>query len=139
MMRRTRRVTAWSAVLLQILVCIGLASDVVLCIAADGHIALEMPHAAGPCLTDYDRHHPGASRLEGCDARNHGCRDTELSQPEAWRDEETAAESALASPLAAVALRPEPVHLWKHPLSPSVEAPRTPTQPARLRTVVLLV
>jgi hypothetical protein len=138
-MRRARFVTAWSTVLLQLLVCIGLASDVVLCIAADGHVALEMPHATGPCLTDYDRHHPGASRLEACDVRNHGCRDTELSQPEAWRDENTAAENALARPLPTVARGFELFRFGKRPLGPPTGASPTPSESACLRTIVLLV
>ncbi len=141
MMRRARPVSAWSAVLLQLLVCIGLASDVALCVAADGHVALEIPHhPTASCHTDYDRHHPDASRLEACDVQNHGCRDTVLSQPEAWRDEETANGNALARPLlAAVALLSEPALLLKHTLGAPSGAPPMPSQSARLRTVVLLV
>jgi hypothetical protein len=140
MKRRNRRVTTWSAVLLQILVSIGLASDVVLCIAADGHVALEVPHPTGPCFTDYERHHPGTSRLEACDVQSHGCRDTVLSQPEAWRDEETATGNAFARPLlAAVALPYEPALFLKRTLGASSGETPTPSQSAPFRTIVLLV
>jgi hypothetical protein len=126
---------------LQLLVCIGLASDVALCVAADGHIALEIPHhPTASCHTDYDRHHPDASRLEACDVQSHGCRDTVLSQPEAWRDEETATGNAFARPLlAAVALPYEPALFLKRTLGASSGETPTPSQSAPFRTIVLLV
>jgi hypothetical protein len=125
---------------MQLLVCIGFASDVVLCVAADGHIALEIPHVAGPCLTDYDRHHPDSSRLDIVDIEHHGCRDTLLSQPAVWRNEEMAGASMLTPPTAAVlslASRSPVLSRCSVDGWPS----RSPLlgQLARLRTIVLLV
>ncbi len=137
--RATRIVTAWSGALVQFLFCIGFASDVVLCVATDGHIALEIPHAAGPCFTDYDRHHPGSSRLDIVDIEHHGCRDTLLSQPAAWRNEENAGSSMVAQATAAVlAFVPRPL------VDTGCALECRPSRSAsghlsRLRTVVLLV
>jgi hypothetical protein len=137
--RASRIVTAWSAALLQFLFCIGFASDVVLCVATDGHVALEIPHAAGPCYTDYDRHHADSSRLDIIDIEHHGCRDTLLSQPAAWRNEERAAASMLAPTAAAVlALVPRPPVPMRYALELTPNR-STVGQLTRLRTIVLLV
>jgi hypothetical protein len=140
MRRRAARIAAaWSVALIQLLVSVGFASNVVLCVAMDGHIALEIPHAAGPCFTDYDRHHPGASRLDIVDIEDHGCRDTLLSQPAAWRKEGTAGASGLMQPaavmftLAARELVPASRFFEGRPCRSTVG------QLARLRSIILLV
>jgi hypothetical protein len=142
MIRRSAHVaTACAVALIQLLVCIGFASDIVLCVAADGHIALEMPHAAGPCLTDFNRHHPGAPHLDTFDIDRHGCQDTLLSQPPAWRNEKTAsaravgpsAVAAISSPSRSIAPSTGP------PTGLPGEVVAAARQLAALRTVVLLV
>jgi hypothetical protein len=142
---RARAVTAWSAALLQLLVCVGFASDVVLCVAADGHISLEVQHVAGPCLTDYARHHPGAetefgfSRLDVVDIEHHGCRDTLLSQPAARRNDETAGAGTLGPPAVAVLSPVPPPPAGSRPALVAEPSRVAADRLGRLRTVVLLV
>lgn len=60
-------------------VLIGLvpASDMLLCIAADGHTAVEIAHRGSDCLTDLHRHH--AESASACTPAQHGCNDVVLS------------------------------------------------------------
>ncbi len=106
--RPARIAAVWFAAGVQLFASIGFASDIVLCVADDGHIALETPHAAGPCLTDYNRHHPRASHLEVLDLEHHGCTDTLLSQPPAVRDRGASSVHATATRVVAAVLPPPP-------------------------------
>lgn len=54
------------------------SSTLVLCVAADGHTDVEVAHAGGRCLTDYQRHHPEVTGA--CALDQHGCVDVILSQ-----------------------------------------------------------
>jgi hypothetical protein len=107
MKRQPARITAvWFAAIVQLVASVGFAAEITLCVADDGHIALEAPHPPGPCLTDYHRHHPRASHLEAIDFEHHGCTDTLLSQPPAVRDR--AMTGAPARPTRIVAGIPAP-------------------------------
>src|SRR6185369_6430221 len=116
------------------LVLTGLpASGLVLCRAADGHMALEIAHQ-GSCLADYHRHHPTDAPQ---DFDEHGCSDTVLSStPVSVQRIGTAA--AVHPPLL-VSLSPlfsiRPAYGFV-PASPIAQAPHSSTP---LRTIVLLI
>lgn len=71
-------VTCVAVLVLQLLGAILPGSSLVFCVAADGHTAVEVAHADGRCLTDYQRHHPHAT--DTCDFDRHACVDVVLSQ-----------------------------------------------------------
>jgi hypothetical protein len=124
-------------VLLQLVV--GLApAGVNLCVAADGHIALEFSHAELPCRRDIERHHPGESAFDAHEFAHHACEDLPLLESRPYRTTNTvklAAPPVMASPapfLTAVASC--------HPLLRATLAADPPPETARaLRTVILLI
>jgi len=131
MKRRTLAPLAWLCLVLQ-LVGAGATFGRVLCVATDGHVALEIAHG-GVCDTEARRHH--GEEPAGIAACEHGCIDIAFSQPalRSSHDEiaptpalSTSRVVTLASPVAWTPARPSAV-------SPSDDAVR-----AR-RSVVLLV
>src|SRR5262249_17975782 len=89
-MRRRSPIAAravWLSLVVQ-LYCGLFASRLLLCIARDGHAAVEAPHGLGPCRADYSRHHAGSDRFAASPAADldHACTDTRLVQPSATRD-----------------------------------------------------
>lgn len=65
---------------LQILTGIGVERGFALCIAEDGHAAIEVAHLEESCATEVDRHRgPTAAGLGELD--RHPCTDVALSQP----------------------------------------------------------
>jgi hypothetical protein len=132
MKRRTLAPLAWLCLVLQL---VGAAATFgrVLCVATDGHVAVEIAHA-GVCDTEARRHH-GEEPAGIAACAEHGCTDIAFSQPalRSSHDEiaptpalSTSPVVTLASPVAWTAARPSAV-------SPSDDAVR-----AR-RSVVLLV
>jgi hypothetical protein len=119
---------------------LGLApAGVNLCVAADGHIALEFGHAELPCLRDIERHHPGESAFDAHEFEHHACEDLPLLESRPYRATDTVKlvpPPVMAAPapiLAGVASR--------HPLLRTTIAadPPLPFAARALRTVILLV
>lgn len=63
---------------LQLLAGVFPGSSLVLCIAADGHTAVEAAHVGGRCLSEARRHHPDAT--DAGDLDQHSCVDVVLAQ-----------------------------------------------------------
>jgi hypothetical protein len=61
------------------------AAGRVLCLAADGHVAIEVAHA-GSCETEAIRHHGAADAGLATECTDHSCIDVPVSQL-SWRDE----------------------------------------------------
>jgi hypothetical protein len=57
-----------------------------LCIAEDGHSTIELAHAAVPCTSHFQRHHPGATEVEANHLDEHACRDVVVLEVAARRD-----------------------------------------------------
>ena len=79
---RLTAIISWVVLCLQMLVGVS-ATGRVLCVAADGHVAVELAHV-GRCVREVSRHHGGhldtATAVAGtCDA--HPCEDVVLDQP----------------------------------------------------------
>ena len=71
-------------VVLQLVV--GLApSGFNLCVAADGHTALELSHAEMPCVRDIERHHPGEEVFGAQEFARHPCEDVPLLEIRPYR------------------------------------------------------
>lgn len=62
---------------------VAFATGLTLCVASDGHLALEIPHQSTSCRTEHDRHHPADNSLTPTDDADHGCQDTALQTPSA--------------------------------------------------------
>ena len=105
----------------------------VLCVATDGHVAVEIAHA-GVCDTEARRHH-GEEPAGIAACAEHGCTDIAFSQPalRSSHDEIAPMPALAASPVVAhaslIAWAPSPPSA----VSPSDDAVRT------RRSVVLLV
>ena len=132
MKRRALARLSWLCLVLQ-LVGAGATFGRVLCVATDGHVAVEVAHA-GTCDTEARRHH-GEEPAGIAACAEHGCIVIAFSQPALRSSHDEIAPTlaltaspvvAHASPLASAPLRPSAV-------SPSDDAVR-----AR-RSVVLLV
>src|SRR5205085_7250580 len=78
MKRRTLARLSWLCLVLQ-LVGAGATFGQVLCVATDGHVALEIAHA-GTCDTEARRHH-GEEPAGIAACAEHGCTDIAFSQP----------------------------------------------------------
>jgi hypothetical protein len=74
------------AVLVFLLAALELPAGLSLCIAADGHSTIELAHAASPCTSHFQRHHPGAATVEANHLDDHTCRDVPLLEGSARRD-----------------------------------------------------
>jgi hypothetical protein len=68
-----------SLLALQLVLSAFPGADLAICIAADGHTAVEVAHAARGCRTEVERHHPGAGATY--DLGQHPCVDIVLAQP----------------------------------------------------------
>lgn len=122
---------------LQLLGGILPGSSLVLCVAADGHTAVEVAHADGRCIADYQRHHPEVT--DACDLDQHACVDGVLSQqplPSTVARDTNAINQGPALPDATVALFPPSVA----PLHRNTVATRTvDSRLSSHRTIVLIV
>jgi hypothetical protein len=132
MKRRALAPLAWLCLVLQL---VGAAATFgrVLCVATDGHVALEIAHA-GACDTETRRHH-GEEPTGIAACAEHGCTDIAFSQPalRSSHDEIAPTPALTASPLVAHA---SPIVCG--PARPSVVSPSGDAISAR-RSVVLLV
>lgn len=70
------------------------AHGLVLCVADDGHVAVELSHVATRCAADYRRHHPEPLSEMGSDLDPHACTDTVLGSTPAWRHADLASSMA---------------------------------------------
>ena len=100
---RSHSTTAWLAVALQLWLGLAAASGLVLCLAADGHIALERAHPGEGCLSELSRHHgegglPAA--LHAISNHDHACQDFPAVRAEA-RDRVADGQLALLASLGA--------------------------------------
>ena len=125
-------------VLLQLVV--GLApSGFSLCVAADGHTALELSHAELPCLRHIARHHPGEKVLDANEFARHPCEDVPLLETGPYRATDNIRLTPPTVPVAlapflTVPASPRPLlHLVTSAYPPRERAPRA------LRSVILLV
>lgn len=103
-MRRFRAATlvVWVCLLLQ-LSGTAVAVGTVLCVASDGHVALEVAHG-GTCVTEARRHHDGAEHDDAALddlCGEHPCTDIALAETP-WRSMLRSGE-ALAAPHAVIA------------------------------------
>jgi hypothetical protein len=132
MKRRALAPLAWLCLVLQL---VGAAATFgrVLCVATDGHVAVEIAHA-GACDTETRRHH-GEEPTGIAACSEHGCTDIAFSQPAVRSSHHEIA------PAPAVAVSPLVAHasavVWA-PTRPSVVSPSGDAVRAR-RSVVLLV
>ena len=131
MKRRVLAPLSWLCLVLQ-LVGAGATFGRVLCVATDGHVAVEIAHG-GVCDTESRRHH--GEEPAGIAACEHGCTDIAFSQPALRSSHDEIA------PTLAIAPSPDVAHA-----SPCASAPRrsgavSPSDDAirARRSVVLLV
>lgn len=132
---RTNNGIVLLGVILQLITSAG--PSVALCVAEDGHTALEVAHAEPHCLTDYRRHHPDSDKVS--DFEQHRCTDIVMSQiplPSAHFSHLNAALSS-ASICLSEAVFPTATSSvpWQFVDAPVERDPRLPS----LRTVVLTV
>src|SRR5262245_40449968 len=102
----------WLSLLVQLYSGLVFASGLLLCVARDGHTAVEAPHVLAPCRTDYTRHHsgPGNLALGAAADADHTCTDTVLIQPLVGGGVRSSlALSRAPSSLAAMELPPPPI------------------------------
>ncbi len=140
--RRNRRGRAigWLVVAIQLLISVEAPVGLNLCIAEDGHTAIEFSHAQQPsCNRDSERHHPGEQVSDAHDVARHPCNDVPLLRATAYVT--TAQPRHLLPALLAL---PESIQI---PQTRGLEAPSlgpveqfiAPNATHLLRTVVLLV
>ena len=132
MKRRALARLSWLCLVLQ-LVGAGATFGRVLCVATDGHVALEIAHA-GVCDTETRRHHGEEPAGIGACAE-HGCIDIAFSQP-ALRSSHDEIAPAFALTVSPVVAHASPL-AWA-PLHPSAVSPSDDAVRTR-RSVVLLV
>jgi hypothetical protein len=132
MKRRALARLSWLCLVLQ-LVGAGATFGRVLCVATDGHVAVEVAHA-GACDTETRRHHGEEPAGIGACAE-HGCTDIAFSQP-ALRTSHDEIAPALALTVSPVTTLASPL-AWA-PTRPSAVSPSDDAVRAR-RSVVLLV
>ncbi len=109
------------------------------CIAADGHAAVELAHAAAPCTRDARRHHGETGRLDARDLSRHPCRDVPLLRADAALAPSAEVSIAAApAPMATLAFVARPPAPRPGPRR-ATERARAPDASVALRTVVLLV
>lgn len=77
MHRRLRRFAAFALVSLSFAAFVP--QGIALCIAADGHVAIEASHGSAPCSLDAKRHHDTDSGPECVETQHHACNDFSLS------------------------------------------------------------
>ena len=106
------------ALLVLLLVGLEVPAGLALCVADDGHAAIELAHAEQPCTSHLLRHHPEvpALGLAASDLDGHPCRDIPLLECSARREPPAARAvgrdvivlvSAVAPPARALC-RPDP-------------------------------
>lgn len=130
---RTNRGIVLLGLLLQLIASAG--PSVALCVAEDGHTALEVAHVEPHCLTDYRRHHSDSDKVSDFD--QHACTDIVVSQiplPSAHFSQLNAALSSAGICVSGIVFLPAAVS-W---LLLDAPVERDPHLPA-LRTVVLTV
>jgi hypothetical protein len=131
MKRRALAPLAWLCLVLQL---VGAAATFgrVLCVATDGHVALEVAHG-GVCDTEARRHH--GEEPAGIAACEHGCIDIAFSQPALRSSHDEIAPAPVLAPSPGVAQTSPAAWALPRPsaVSPSDDAVRT------RRSVVLLV
>lgn len=130
---RPIRTIAWLCLLLQLG---GAASafEAVLCVASDGHIAVEAAHA-GTCETEARRHHDDREGLaDACG--DHPCTDIALGET-AWRTLERSLDGVLGTP-ALIALLPPPTAVATAAASPADRAAAGPDPRLVARRTVVL-
>ena len=72
---RRRRLYKAARVLVLLQIAVGLTpAGFGLCIAADGHTALEVAHDGLPCLQEVRRHHPDDAAVDAREIARHPCR-----------------------------------------------------------------
>jgi hypothetical protein len=132
MKRRVLARLSWLCLVLQL---VGAAATFgrVLCVATDGHVALEIAHA-GTCDAEARRHH-GEEPAGIAACADHGCIDIAFSQP-ALRSSHDEIAPALALVASLVMAHAAPVE-WPT-VRPSAVSPSDDAVRAR-RSVVLLV
>ena len=108
--------TVWLCLLAQLFAAPIWASGLTLCVADDGHVALERGHPDRYCATDLARHHPGETAADCGDPTAHRCKDLPLLEA-GWGNAPASAFNAptpfqLANALLAVLpLTPPHLHL----------------------------
>ena len=130
-----RRPTVGALVFL--LVALELPAGLSLCIADDGHSTIELAHAASPCTSHFQRHHPGAGAVEANHLDDHPCRDIPLLEASIRRE----ASSCRAANAEARAMTRAP---WAMGARPSTRAQARAAAAVQLarpleRSVVLLI
>lgn len=135
-----RAMTRWAAVgltALQLVLSVALSLNLVVCSAANGHVAIESA-VADDCCADEHTTSPAISRAPECG----GCTDVPLSKTLVQRNESTD-HTVAARPVVWTSLLPPPVSAASQPFpsrSPHVRAVAS-TAPVldALRVVVLVV
>ena len=110
-----------------------LPHGVALCVADDGHVAIETAHGNSPCFTDSRRHHGAGEGLGCAESGYHPCSDFSLSEGAehfvASKCVPTTEEAPLAFSLAGPAIRPstaiESVPVSRATVSQSLKIVRT--------------
>jgi hypothetical protein len=129
---------SWLALVAQL--CVGsVATGQLVCVADDGHVAIELPHV-GECVQEIERHHgsgvPAPGLRAACD--EHGCADVTLaaalSRPSGGNDWTVVPPALLPS---GVSL-PDPRRLTPT-LAVGPDVLRNASSLAARRSVVLLV
>ena len=84
---------SWVGIVLTLISAVTLAPRMTLCVADDGHVALEALCLTERCTADYRRHHAEPTSDDMVDADDHGCTDTALSLPFATGRHEASADA----------------------------------------------
>lgn len=126
------------ALVLQLLTSASSVSGFVLCMADDGHIALEAAHGDSECLGDYLRHHPADATSR--DLEQHGCTDSTLTLPITATATSLRADVGHADRLLPIALDLPSPGLNRLPIRSDSNALLVTAQSARaLSTIILLI
>lgn len=135
-MRRRRR-TRPLALLLAAYLSVGVVpGGFSLCIAADGHAAVEPSHDGEPCLREVERHHPDVE-IVADELDHHPCQDVPLLEAEHWRmpDRLAPAHAGIVAAISAIAPAPDGRRHGCGGLAP----PHALRLARSLRTVVLVI
>jgi len=110
-----------------------------LCIAADGHAAVEFSHDDEPCLQDAQRHHPEEAAVAPRELERHPCRDVPLLETDPYRTPDPA-PLVSARPIVCTAL-PESLSSLRRRSPPRCALVPLPAEriARALRTVVLVI
>lgn len=124
---------------LQIFVSAAPGFGLVLCRAADGHVAVEAAHGSSPCETDFLRHHPTGTLDHGIE--QHGCSDTVLADGATGQSASRSARGHAPDLVAILPIAARDQAIASHAASRRTQGPvdRHRDMQSRFRSTILLI